>query len=65
MCGCYVILLLIMYILQGVIKACEALKERLEKVKKELEKEGAQNPSWLDVVTKAYLNGVDLSSKYL
>ena len=54
-----------MYILQGVIKACEALKERLEKVKKELEKEGAQNPSWLDVVTKAYLNGVDLSSKYL
>lgn len=48
----------------GVIKACEALKERLDKVKGELEKGGAQNPSWLDIVTKAYLNGVDLSSRY-
>lgn len=47
------------------LKACETLKERLDKVKDEMKKEGKNSPTWVEIVTKAYETGVDLSSKYL
>ncbi len=47
------------------MKACEELKDRLEKGGDELKKNGSDDPSWLDLVTRAYNMGIDLSSKYL
>ena len=56
--------------LQAVMKACQTLKDRLEQqVGDELKKDGKKDrnddPTWLDLVTKAYNNGIDLSEKYL
>ena len=42
------------------LKACQALKERLDKVKQQM----GGDPSWLDVVKKGFDGGVDLSEKY-
>lgn len=50
---------------QVVLEACTALKERLDKVKDEMIKDGSDNPTWPEIVTKAYTTGVDLSSKAL
>ena len=34
-------------------------------MKNKMKKEGKNNPEWVEIVTKAYDSGIDLSSKYL
>ena len=43
------------------LKACQSLKGRLDKVKEKMK----GSPSWLDVVKKSFNKGVDLSEKGL
>ncbi|XP_019856500.1 PREDICTED: xanthine dehydrogenase/oxidase-like [Amphimedon queenslandica] len=48
----------------GALNACKSLKARLDKVKEELIASGVSDPSWLQIVQKAFSSGVDLSEKY-
>jgi xanthine dehydrogenase/oxidase len=49
----------------GALRACQALKSRLDKVKDEMIASGKiADPSWPQIVQKAFENGVDLSEKY-
>jgi xanthine dehydrogenase/oxidase len=46
----------------AVLDACRQLQERLAAVKAGMVDQGAVNPSFYDVVNKAYLDRVDLSA---
>ena len=46
---------------QGALKACTALKARIDAVKQKMD----GTPTWQEIVMKCYNQGVDLSEKCL
>ncbi|XP_019858733.1 PREDICTED: xanthine dehydrogenase/oxidase-like [Amphimedon queenslandica] len=48
---------------KGALLACQSLKQRLDKVKEGLISDGVSDPTWLQIVQKAFSSGIDLSEK--
>ncbi|CAG9135471.1 unnamed protein product [Plutella xylostella] len=47
------------------VKACQELLARLEPVRKELEGAGGGEPTWQELVQKAYEKGINLNASYM